>query len=115
MTHDDAELAQLRLIDHFLEGEGDDPVAGDGFDNEVDRAILAGGNSKLRDIRLALDRRNSDAWVYHSTTPGCVPADRSRISASVRQLGSPGFEPRQKDGSGVGAGSTHSQIFSSSS
>jgi hypothetical protein len=73
VTHDDAELAQLRLIDHFLEGEGDDPVAGDGFDNEVDRAILAGGNSKLRDIRLALDRRNSDAWV--------VSLDHARLRA----------------------------------
>lgn len=63
MTHDDAELAQLRLIDHFLEGEGDDSVADDGFDNEVERAIVALGNSKLRDIRLALDRRNSATCV----------------------------------------------------
>jgi hypothetical protein len=63
VTHYDAELAQLRLIDHFLEGEGDDHVADVGFDNEVDRAIVAVGNSKLHDIRLALDRRNSDARV----------------------------------------------------
>jgi hypothetical protein len=63
VTHDDAELAQLRLIDHFLEGEGDDSVADDGFDNEVERAIVALENSKLRDIRLALDRRDSDACV----------------------------------------------------
>ena len=73
MTHDDAELAQLRLIDHFLEREGDDPVADDGFDNEVDRAIVAVENSKLRDIRLALDRRNSDAWV--------VSLDHARLRA----------------------------------
>jgi len=63
VRHDDAELAQLRLIDHFLEGEGDDPAADDGFDNEVERAIVAVGNSKLRDIRLALDCEEKDEWV----------------------------------------------------
>lgn len=63
MTHDDAELVQLRLIDDFLEEEGDYPVADDGFDEEVECAIIAVENSRLRDIHLAIDLRSSDEWV----------------------------------------------------
>ena len=79
MTHTETELAQLRLIDDFIEWEGDHPVADDAFDDEVEQAIIAARNSRLRDALFALDRERSDAFVVslrharlRARTPGTM-------------------------------------------
>jgi hypothetical protein len=58
----DVELEQLRLIDDFLE-DGENLLADDAFDAELEQAVMAAAKSKLRRIRAAFEREKDDTWV----------------------------------------------------
>jgi hypothetical protein len=58
----DVELEQLRLIDDFLE-DGENLLADDAFDAELEQAVMAAAKSKLRRIRAAFKREKDDTWV----------------------------------------------------
>ncbi|WP_230483739.1 hypothetical protein [Sphingomonas sp. Leaf21] len=58
----DVELEQLRLIDDFLE-DGENLLADDAFDPELEQAVMAVAKSKLRRIRAAFEREKDDTWV----------------------------------------------------
>lgn len=58
----DVELEQLRLIDDFLE-DGENLLADDAFDAELEQAVMAVAKSKLRRIRAAFEREKDGTWV----------------------------------------------------
>lgn len=63
MTQKDADLEQLRLIDHFFEEEIIDLSDSDAFNAEIREAITAAEVAVLPDSGSVSDCERDDAWI----------------------------------------------------